>query len=587
MAVAEHAEEVRRAPATPGPGAAAGRAAACSPSVAVAPTNGVVKLKPEEVAALAFARAAGVHEPHEPKAAPGARSPPLAAAAHRAEPPPPPAPSRRRGRARRPPRPLNGGGTATRAPSRAGDARRAPRRGPAAAAAAAAPRRRRRAAAPAPRRRAARAQASRAVILTAVVGVLVLGGAVFFTSSRRRRRRPTRPPRTGPQVEATPDGRGRRDADGHADARADQGDRADRVFNGTPQDGLAGDVSATSSRPRAIPRATSRSDTAPREASRPDLGRDVRAAAPRRAASGVAESLGIDRRRSSSTTRRKRVIANSAEEVERGRRSSATTRHRISAWGRCRSSPGSRSWCWWAPTFAAFFVAQRLKSTPPVINVRKITQLLLAQRRREARRQRHLDRLKVADDATVDVVNLDGDRVRRLAENVPMQPDRPLRLVWDGKADGGARVPDGQYRLRVSLRDEGRSATSRRRRGWTRRPRRPQVCIGVHVHRTRERHGRTSISQGDREIKLYVQRRPRASRRSSGLSAPTRASRAGRDLRPPGQRTGACAGTGSWTASRWTAGVYLVQARVRDRAGNVGVTPAEFERRRRSPAAPA
>src|SRR5206468_2626911 len=68
MAVAEHAQEVRRAPATPVPQAQPRPVAQpLSPSVA---TNGAVKLKPEEVAALAFARAAGVHEPHEPKAHP-------------------------------------------------------------------------------------------------------------------------------------------------------------------------------------------------------------------------------------------------------------------------------------------------------------------------------------------------------------------------------------------------------------------------------------------------------------------------------------------------------------------------------------
>jgi len=68
QAVLEHAEEVRRAPATPVP-APQPVAQPLSPSVAAASTNGVVKLKPEEVAALAFARAAGVHEPHEPKVA--------------------------------------------------------------------------------------------------------------------------------------------------------------------------------------------------------------------------------------------------------------------------------------------------------------------------------------------------------------------------------------------------------------------------------------------------------------------------------------------------------------------------------------
>ena len=80
------------------------------------PTNGAVKLKPEEVAALAFARAAGVHEPHEPKAHPvpapvAAAAVAAAGAAGRREPPPQAAQrrqrrtSRDRARAgRRPPR---------------------------------------------------------------------------------------------------------------------------------------------------------------------------------------------------------------------------------------------------------------------------------------------------------------------------------------------------------------------------------------------------------------------------------------------------------------------------------------------------
>src|SRR3954451_9017837 len=61
QAVVEHAQ---RPPATPAP-VAQPRVATPQPMQAVA-TNGVAKLKPEEVAALAFARAAGVHEPHEP-----------------------------------------------------------------------------------------------------------------------------------------------------------------------------------------------------------------------------------------------------------------------------------------------------------------------------------------------------------------------------------------------------------------------------------------------------------------------------------------------------------------------------------------
>src|SRR6478735_4084195 len=72
LAVAEHAEEARRVPPAPvparQPAAAPVRQVAASQALSpsVASTNGVVKLQPAEVAALAFARAAGVHEPHEP-----------------------------------------------------------------------------------------------------------------------------------------------------------------------------------------------------------------------------------------------------------------------------------------------------------------------------------------------------------------------------------------------------------------------------------------------------------------------------------------------------------------------------------------
>ena len=65
----------RRARATRSGDPRARRSAAgrhCPQPVQAVATNGVAKLKPEEVAALAFARAAGVHEPHEPEAPSGA-----------------------------------------------------------------------------------------------------------------------------------------------------------------------------------------------------------------------------------------------------------------------------------------------------------------------------------------------------------------------------------------------------------------------------------------------------------------------------------------------------------------------------------
>jgi hypothetical protein len=62
-------------------------------------------------------------------------------------------------------------------------------------------------------------------------------------------------------------------------------------------------------------------------------------------------------------------------------------------------------------SFSAFFVAQRLKSTPPVITVGKITQYFSPNGDGRRDTDEISINLRVADDATVDVVNIDGDRV--------------------------------------------------------------------------------------------------------------------------------------------------------------------------------
>ncbi|WP_028065369.1 LytR C-terminal domain-containing protein [Solirubrobacter soli] len=161
LAVAEHAQEVRRAPVTPVPAPQPVVAQPLSPSVAA--TNGVVKLKPEEVAALAFARAAGVHEPHEPKAHPE----PVAAAVAEPE-----------TQVAQPAQALNGGNGHTRAvpapvtpAARRADVPPPPPLPPRRASAA------RRPVAPPPEREGS---GMLAVILTAIVGVIAIGAVLFF-----------------------------------------------------------------------------------------------------------------------------------------------------------------------------------------------------------------------------------------------------------------------------------------------------------------------------------------------------------------------------------------------------------------------
>jgi hypothetical protein len=270
QAVLEHAQEVRRAPATPVPAPQP----VAQPVVAAAPTNGAVKLKPEEVAALAFARAAGVHEPHEPKHAPV----PVAAAV--AEPETQVA------------QPLNGGnGHATRAvPAPVTPAaRRAdvppppplpPRRANVAG---------RRPVAPPPEREGS---GMLAVVLTAIIGVIVIGGALFFVL----RGNGGDDDRAGsgsqaPKVETT----STPDPDATEAPKATPAPSKQTaliaIYNGTQQEGLAATF-RDQLKAEGYPQGNLGVDTAPPESQRQTSVVMYRRGS-KSAASGVADTLGI------------------------------------------------------------------------------------------------------------------------------------------------------------------------------------------------------------------------------------------------------------------------------------------------------
>jgi hypothetical protein len=195
-AVAEHAEVVRRVTPVPQPQVVA------QPQVqrvaAVPATNGAVKLKPAEVAALAFARAAGVHEPHEPH-------PPLVPAAAAAAVAAPPTQAAAAGAAVATGEPaaaqaMNGGGGGVPAPATPAARRADPPGGrePLPRRTSAPPRR---APAPPPRRESN----TRAVVLTAVLGVLILAACVFVLTQVLGGNDPTTPAAPNKVETPTPD----------------------------------------------------------------------------------------------------------------------------------------------------------------------------------------------------------------------------------------------------------------------------------------------------------------------------------------------------------------------------------------------
>jgi hypothetical protein len=117
-----------------------------------------------------------------------------------------------------------------------------------------------------------------------------------------------------------------------------------------------------------------------------------------------------------------------------------------------------------AATFAAFFVAQRLKNTPSFVQKIQIETFgpgdPLFSPNGDGRRDRVRFSMlfKKAGRVTLQIVNADGDVVRTLLNDREVRDYQGLgHVIWDGRDDDGRIVPDGRYKLRISLRDQGRT----------------------------------------------------------------------------------------------------------------------------------
>lgn len=115
-------------------------------------------------------------------------------------------------------------------------------------------------------------------------------------------------------------------------------------------------------------------------------------------------------------------------------------------------------------TFGAFFVAQRLKHQPPAIQSIQIETFgrhgLVFSPNGDGRRDSVRIGFKVtaADHVTVTVLDADGDPVRTLLSDHPVAAYHHLSGIrWDGRDDEGRLVPDGRYRIRITLLGQGRA----------------------------------------------------------------------------------------------------------------------------------
>ncbi|HYI18119.1 MAG TPA: FlgD immunoglobulin-like domain containing protein [Solirubrobacteraceae bacterium] len=211
-------------------------------------------------------------------------------------------------------------------------------------------------------------------------------------------------------------------------------------------------------------------------------------------------------------------------------------------------------------SFAAFFVAQRLKSAPQVARITGVTQQFSPNG--DGSRDVARIRLKIArdDDVTVTMVDAAGSQVRRIATALQVRKDVPVTVEWDGEDDAGATVPDGFYNVRVSLRSGGRAATLYPRLSVDTQAPRPTVLVG-----DRWITGPEAAAVAFRLLVVSERTPTRMQVLRTDGDVPEVVARF--EL-PPGVRSGSWDGLADGAPA--PPGTYQIVSAVRDSAGNVG-----------------
>jgi hypothetical protein len=216
-----------------------------------------------------------------------------------------------------------------------------------------------------------------------------------------------------------------------------------------------------------------------------------------------------------------------------------------------------------AATFGAFFVAQRLKGAPPVVQVKGKRWLSPNGDGRRDRAELTLS-VRASDVLTADLVDASGTPVRRLVTERPIRPSSPVRVTWNGRTDDGTIAPDGVYRVRGSLLKQGRSVVNPRLITLDTTPPEPQVV--------RIRPGQV-VGPKAPEMSIVVRGiSQRTATRFRVIRTDTpKPQLVAKGRRAPGLRRWIWNGRSG--GKPVPPGVYVVQVRVRDRAGNVGSNP--------------
>jgi len=133
--------------------------------------------------------------------------------------------------------------------------------------------------------------------------------------------------------------------------------------------------------------------------------------------------------------------------------------------------------------FAAFFITQRLKHTPTVVQLFKLTPSFSPTLPGLTKQEAISFKLARADEVTVTIERATGGEIATLVHDRPVTRYKQFSLRWNGRlgvARGytvlkgrnghtilvaitdGRLAPSGEYRVRVSLREQHRSVFSPR-----------------------------------------------------------------------------------------------------------------------------
>jgi len=128
--------------------------------------------------------------------------------------------------------------------------------------------------------------------------------------------------------------------------------------------------------------------------------------------------------------------------------------------------------------FVAFVLTQRLKHTPTPVQEFKMDESFTPTRvpaaacrgRVPARLVNASERVEYlafkiaqADEVTVEIVDSANHSVATIVRDLPVERYKPLSLCWNGQlgpTQSGGLAPPGEYRLRVSLRNQDLSRYS-------------------------------------------------------------------------------------------------------------------------------